>query len=319
MANYVVQILSGISSGAILFLVASGLTLIFGALRIANFAHGSLYMLGAFLMLSIGGHVGFSNGSFWLSMVLAALAVAGIGTVMEVLVLRPVYGRANLTQLIVTFALVLMVGGIVRGIYGSTPRSTETPPALAGGVDILGRNYPKYQLLLIGLAVLVALSLWGLLYLTPLRAHDPGCRQRPGSARDVQPQRASPVHGRLHDRRLLRGLAGAAVASQGAVATGMDIDVIIRAFVIVVIGGLGSLTGALVGSLLVGIAESLGILNTGRVARDGLRGAGARAGRCSRRASSDGLREGGPPGRPERAAAAAPTGSRRSRPSGAGR
>lgn len=260
MATYAVQILSGISSGAILFLVASGLSLVFGALRIANFAHGSLYMLGAFLMLTIGNRIGFSNVTFWISMLIAALAVAALGAAIEVLALRPIYGRPNLTQLIVTFGLVLMIGGIVRGIYGSTPRSTRTPPGLEGGVNILEHSYPIYQLFLIGLAALVAVALWALLYKTELgwtiRAAVSDPQLLAVSGRNVKLL----FTGVFAIGAFFAGLAGAAVASQGAIASNMDIDVIIRAFVIVVIGGLGSLSGALLGSMLVGIAESLGIL-----------------------------------------------------------
>jgi branched-chain amino acid transport system permease protein len=260
MSTYVIQILTGIASGAILFLVASGLTLVFGALRIANFAHGSLYMIGAYLMLSIGDRVGFGNVTFWISLLLAGLAAALIGGVMEVVALRPIYGRANLTQLIVTFGLVLIVTGVVRGIYGPVPRGTQLPPALDGSVEILDRSFPLYQLFLIGLAAAVALFLWVILYRTQLgrtiraAVSDPELLALSGS--NVRWL----FTGVFSIGAFLAGLAGAAIASQGAVNIGMDIDVIVRAFIIVVIGGVGSLTGALVGSLLVGTAESLGIL-----------------------------------------------------------
>lgn len=260
MGPYIVQVLTGVAAGAVLFLVASGLTLVFGALRIINFAHGSLYMLGAFLMLSIGGKVGTGNVSFWSSLVLSALAVALLGAVLEILILRRIYARVELTQLVVTFGLVLVISGVTRQLYGARVYSTDGPPMLSGSVSIFGSNLAVYQLFLIGLAPAVALALWALLY-------------RTGLGRNI---RAA-----VSDRELLElsgvnvptlftvvfcigaffaGLAGAVVASQGAVQVGMDIDVIIKAFLIVVIGGLGSLTGAFVASMLVGISEALGTL-----------------------------------------------------------
>jgi branched-chain amino acid transport system permease protein len=260
MSTYVIQILTGIGSGAILFLVASGLTLVFGALRIANFAHGSLYMIGAFLMVTIGDRLGYSNVTFWVSMVLASLAVGLIGGVMEVFALRPIYRRTNLTQLIVTFGLVLIVTGVVRGIYGPVPKGTQIPPALQGSVAILDGRFPNYQLFLIALAAVVAVVLWLILYRTELG------RTIRAAVTDPELLALSGVNvrwlftGVFAIGAFFAGLAGAAVASQGAVSLGMDIDIIVRAFIIVVIGGVGSLAGALLGSMLVGIAESLGVL-----------------------------------------------------------
>lgn len=260
MDAYLLQILTGIASGAILFIVASGLTLIFGVLRIANFAHGALYMLGAYLMVSIGNDVGYSNVTFWISLLLSGLAVAGIGVLIEFVALRPIYGRSNLTQLVVTFALALIIAGSLRGYYGSAPLGGTPPPALSTAVSVFGGFFPEYQLFLIGLAGAVAVALWLILYASSF-----GSTIR---AAVTDPELLS-LTGRnvrllytvvFAIGAFLAGLAGAAISSQGAVAPGMDIDVIIRAFVVVVIGGLGNLWGALVASLLVGIAEALGIL-----------------------------------------------------------
>jgi branched-chain amino acid transport system permease protein len=260
MSTYVVQLLAGLGSAAVLFLVASGLTLIFGALRIVNFAHGSLYMVGAFVSVSLADAIGFGNLEFWIVLLLAALAVTILGVAMEVSVLRLIYGQTLLTQLLVTFAFVLIIGGMVRAIYGSQPRVTETPPFLQGSVGIMDRQFPVYQFFLMGLAAAVAIALWLMLY-------------RTGLGRTVRAAVSDPELLALSGVNVSRlftgvfalgcffaGLAGAAVAPLGSVSLGIDISVILKAFVIVVIGGLGSVGGALVGAILIGVADSFGIL-----------------------------------------------------------
>src|SRR5436305_12491037 len=121
MAIYILQIVTGLGEGAILFLVASGLTLVFGALRIANFAHGSLFMLGAFVMYSMSHRLGSSNLDFILGLLVSAVVVASVGVLLEVTCFRPIYSRPLLTQLLVTFGLVLVLDGVLRGIYGTQP------------------------------------------------------------------------------------------------------------------------------------------------------------------------------------------------------
>jgi branched-subunit amino acid ABC-type transport system permease component len=211
-------------------------------------------------MYSIGQHVGFSNTTFWLSLVLASLAVAAIGAVIEIAVLRPIYSRPLLTQLIVTFGLVLVIAGVVRGLWGSTALDTDSPPVLDSSVAILDRAFPVYQLFLAALAAVVFAVLWLLLYRTrygrTIRAavSDPELLSLSGAN---VPRLFTTV---FAVGAFFAGLAGASVAAQGAVSVGMDVDVIVRAFIIVVIGGMGSLGGALVGSLLVGLSEALVIL-----------------------------------------------------------
>jgi branched-subunit amino acid ABC-type transport system permease component len=260
MSTYVIQLLSGLGSAAVLFLVASGLTLIFGALRIVNFAHGSLYMVGAFVSVSMAEAIGSSNGAFWVVLLLAALVVTAVGIVMEVSVLRLIYGQPLLTQLLVTFAFVLIIGGLMRAIYGSQPRVTQTPPFLDGSVAIMGRQFPVYQFFLMGLAGAVAVALWAMLYRTGLG------RMVRAAVSDPELLALSGINvrwlftGVFAIGCFFAGLAGAAVAPLGSVGLGIDIAVILKAFVIVVIGGLGSVSGALVGAILVGVADSFGIL-----------------------------------------------------------
>jgi branched-chain amino acid transport system permease protein len=258
--EYAVQIVAGLGSGAVLFLIASGLTLIFGALRVVNFAHGSLYMLGAYIAFEIGNAIGVGNGTFWVVLLLSGVAVALIGTGVEILFFRPIYRRALLTQLLVTFALVLIVAGIVRKLWGAQGESTDAPPFLAGGVRAFGTQIPKYQFLFMALAVAVAIVLWIVLYRTGLG------RMIRAAVSDPELLGLSGVNVRWLFTGVFAlgcffaGLAGAAVTLQGAIGPGIAVDAIIRAFVIIVLGGLGSLAGAFIASLLVGVAEAVGIL-----------------------------------------------------------
>ena len=168
MTLYVLQILAGLAAGAILFLVASGLTLIFGALRIVNFAHGSFYMVGAYIATSIAAWLRGGNLGFWLALLLASLFVMLLGAVIEVTIFRRIYRHSPLTQLLTTFALVLIIGGINRYVYGVDPRLTTQPPMFSGSIPVAGGRFPVYQVFLVGLAVVVAGALWFMLQRTEL-------------------------------------------------------------------------------------------------------------------------------------------------------
>lgn len=260
LSEYFVQIIAGLAAGAVLFLIASGLTLVFGALRIINFAHGSLVMIGAYVGLTLSIAIGFGNGLMWLVLVLAALVVAAGGLFMEVIFFRPIYNRPLLTQLLATFAFVLIVQGVLREVYGAPTRTTNPPEWLRGGVDILDGRIPKYQFFYIGAALVVGLALWALLY-------------RTGLGRLIRAAVSDPVLLRLSgvNVRMLfsgvfviaaffAGLAGSMLTLQGTVGLDIAVDAIILAFVVIVIGGLGSLSGAFLAAMLVGVAEALGIL-----------------------------------------------------------
>ena len=258
--EYLAQIVAGLGSGAVLFLIASGLTLIFGALRVVNFAHGSLYMLGAYAAFEIGNGIGVGNGTFWAVLMLSGLAVAVMGVAVEIILFRPIYRRSLLTQLLVTFALVLIIAGVVRKVWGAQGESTAGPPFLSGGVEMLGTQIPKYQFLFMGAALVVGASLWLLLYRTELG------RMIRAAVSDNELLGLTGVNVRLLYTGVFAlgcffaGLAGALVTLQGAIGPDLAVDSIIRAFVVIVLGGLGSLGGAFVASFLVGVAEALGIL-----------------------------------------------------------
>ena len=259
-SDYVVQIITGLGSGAILFLVAAGLSLIFGALRVINFAHGSLYMLGAYIAVSLAGPIGFGAATFWVVMLLAGLAIAAAGTVLEVVFFRPIYNRALLTQLLVTFAFVLVIAAVVRQVWGNQGESTPAPDFLTGGVKVLDGQIQRFQFFFIALAVIVAIVLWAIMYKTNLG------RMIRAAVSDPTLLGLSGVNVRLLFTgtfalaAFFAGLAGGAILIQGFIGPDLGIDAIIRAFVIVVIGGMGSLSGAFIASFLVGVAEALGIL-----------------------------------------------------------
>jgi branched-chain amino acid transport system permease protein len=244
----------------VLFLIASGLTLIFGALRVVNFAHGSLYMLGAYAAFEFGNAIGTGNWSFWAVLLLSGIVVAALGVVIEVLVFRPIYRRPLLTQLLVTFALVLIVAGIQRKVWGAQGESTSGPPFLSGGVKMFGTQIPLYEFFFMGAAIVVAATLWLLLYRTELG------RMIRAAVSDNELLALSGVDVRLLYTGVFAlgcffaGLAGALVTLQGAIGPDLAVDSIIRAFVVIVLGGLGSLGGAFVASFLVGVAEALGII-----------------------------------------------------------
>jgi branched-chain amino acid transport system permease protein len=259
-SQYVVQIIAGLGTGAVLFLVSAGLTLVFGALRVVNFAHGSMTMLGAFVGVSLIPAIGFGNTTFWIVLILAGLVIAAGGLFMEVLFFRPIYNRPLLAQLLVTFAFVLIIAGVQREVWGAPTRQVTTPPFLQGGVDVLGGAIPKYNFFFMGVAVVVGVALWALMY-------------RTGLGRMIRAAVSDPTLlglSGVNVRRLfttvfvisafLAGFAGALTLLRGSVSPDLAVDTIIRAFVVVVVGGLGSLSGAFIAAFIIGVAEALGIL-----------------------------------------------------------
>lgn len=248
------QALNGLQFGLMLFLLAAGLTLVFGIMDMINLAHGSLYMVGAYLAAAVTQ----ASGSFMVGIGTAMLATALLGALLEVLLLRRLYARDHLAQVLATFALILIANEVVRMIWGAQPMLLNAPDALSGPVSIGGFFYPAYRLLLIGVGVLVA----GLLYL--LVSHTRlGMWVRAGASNREMTE-ALGVNVRLLFTAVfavgaaLCALAGAMLGPLLAVQVGMGESILILAFVVIVIGGIGSIRGALVGSLLVGLVDTLG-------------------------------------------------------------
>jgi branched-chain amino acid transport system permease protein len=249
------QTLNGIQFGLMLFLLAAGLTLVFGIMDMINLAHGSLYMIGAYLMASIAQ----ATGSFWAALPLALLATALVGAALEMAVLRRLYERDHMTQVLATFALILIANEVVRMIWGSQPIMLNGPAGLAGPVALPGGiQYASYRLAIIGVGLLVAVLLYFLVAKTKM-----GMLVRAGAS-----NREMAVAMGVDIRRLftvvfaigaaLCGLAGAMLGPILAVQVGMGENILILAFVVIVIGGIGSIRGAFVGALLVGLVDTMG-------------------------------------------------------------
>ncbi|MFH1804675.1 MAG: branched-chain amino acid ABC transporter permease [Pseudomonadota bacterium] len=249
------QMLNGLQSGIMLFLMASGLTLVFGVMGLINLAHGSLYMVGAFACAVVAAW----TGSFWLGLVASLMAAALAGVLVEMLVIRRLYRRDHLDQVLATFALILIFSEGTRWIFGSFPLFLNVPDLLAGTVILPGgAQYPVFRLAIIAAGLLVAVGLFLLIGKTRL-----GTRIRAGEA-DREMIAALGVNiDRLYTvvfalGAALAGLAGAFVGTTQSVQVGMGEPVLILAFVVIVIGGIGSIKGALVGSILVGFTDTMG-------------------------------------------------------------
>lgn len=257
--EFAIQLMAGLTRAGLLFIVSAGLSLVFGAMRVINLAHGSLYMVGAFVTATVVANIGAGTGL--LAAVLAGGAVAGaVGFVIERGILRRLYRQEHLLQLLATYGVVLVVADSVRFVWGPTNRSVAAPSVLRGSIGLAGSRFPVYNLFIIVFALAVGAGLWLLVNRTSLG--------RDIRAAVVDPEMLSAVG--VNVPRLftivfvlgaaLAGIAGAIVAPSTAVGLGMDIEIIIEAFAVTIIGGLGSIAGALVGATLVGIADSFGIL-----------------------------------------------------------
>ena len=249
------QCLSALSQAAILFFIACGLTLIFGIMRIVNFAHGVIFMLGAY----IGYTAAAVSGSFLVSLIVAPIVVGAVGMAFERIFLRPLYGRRDGgAYLLLTFGLAVVLSELIRIIWGAQPLSSRIPDALRGIVVILDQPFPLYRLFLIVLGLAAAIVVWQFLE-----------RTRAGLLIRAVSQNSEMVHALGTDVDLVRtgvfGLGCAMAALGGVLAAplvtaflGMGTTVVIDAFVIVIIGGMGSFLGSLIGSILVGFVQVLG-------------------------------------------------------------
>jgi len=255
-----VQCLNGLTQAMFLFLIASGLSLIFGVLGVLNFAHGSLYMLGAYLSYTIASLFVGSPAAFWVALVLGSIGVALVGGIIESVFLRPVYRREELDQLLVTYALVLIISDLVKLAWGAENRSGSRPALLAGSVDIAGRDFPTYNLFVLAVGPLVGLGLWLLLRRTQFG------RLVRAAANDREMVGVVGVNvtglftGVFMLGAWLGGLGGGLAAPIGAIFPGMDVEIIVESFIVVVVGGMGSLGGTLLGALIIGQLNAFGIL-----------------------------------------------------------
>jgi branched-chain amino acid transport system permease protein len=255
-----VQLLSGLANAMFLFLVASGLSLIFGVTRIVNFAHGSFYMLAAYLTYSLTAALPVGSAAFYAAVILAACVVAALGGLVEVLLLRRVYRAPELYQLLLTFALVLIVADAVRYLWGADNKTGPSAPGLEGSVPIAGQLFPSYDLAIIGFGPLVALALWMLFHRTRWGVLIRAATQDREMVAALGVDQRRLFTGVFVLGSFLAGLGGALQVPRLALTTVMDTTVIVEAFVVVVIGGMGSVWGALLASLLIGVLNAYGVL-----------------------------------------------------------
>ncbi len=248
------QCLNGLQFGLLLFLLAAGLTLVFGIMDLVNLAHGSLYMMGAYFAASFSAW----TGDFFAGALLALGATLLLGIVLEMVALRPLYGRDHLDHVLGTFGLILFFNELVRLVWGPAGLSLPLPPALNAAVEIFGIYYPVYRLLIILVALLVALFLYLVVMKTRL-----GMLIRAGAS-NREMVGALGVDIKLLFTLVfglgaaLAGLAGLMQAPILTVQIGMGENILILAFVVIVIGGIGSIRGAFVAAIFVGLVDTLG-------------------------------------------------------------
>ncbi|MBT3361186.1 MAG: ABC transporter permease [Rhodospirillales bacterium] len=260
MSFYVVQFLTGLASAASLFLVASGLSIIFGVSRVVNFAHGSFFMLGAYIAYSLVG--AFDGGilGFWGGIVGAALAVGLIGVVVEVLLLRRLYHSPELFQLVGTFGVVLVVQDVALSIWGPDDLLGPRAPGLDGAVDFLGHRLPEYDIALIILGPLVLVAIWLLLNRTRWGVLVRAATQDPEMAGALGINQKWLLTGVFFLGSVLAGLGGALQLPREPANLLMDFNIIAEVFVVVVIGGMGNIFGAFLAAVLISELQAFGIL-----------------------------------------------------------
>jgi len=256
----IIQILNSLFYASVLFLIAAGLSLIFGVMRIVNMAHGTLYGIGAFVTAWLVGRAVAAGMPVWLAFLCipaGAAVVALIGAVIEPLLLRPFYRRAEEYQLLVTFGLLLILEDAIRFFWGGLPLTADAVMDVVPSMHIGGFIYPGYYLIVIGIGIVAALGLWLVIYRTRfgvlLRATSQDRRMASALGLNVGLVYVSA----FAIGCFMAGLGGAVIVPSQAAVLGMGIDALILAFVVVVIGGLGSLQGALVGALIVSFVRTL--------------------------------------------------------------
>jgi branched-chain amino acid transport system permease protein len=266
MDTLIIQTLNSIFYAAVLFLIAAGLSLIYGVMRIVNLAHGTFYALGAFVSAWAVGAVFGASSTGGLALIgqllilpIGALAIAAVGAVIEPTLLRPLYGRPEEYILLVTFGLLMILDDVMKLVFGGTPLSAGSIMDGMGSIRIGGLLYPAYNLIVIAIGIISAVGLWAFIYRSRfgviLRATSQDRRMASALGINV---------GRIYVQAFaigcfMAGLGGAVVVPAQAAVLGMGVDALILAFVVIVIGGLGSLEGALVGALIVSFVRTAGI------------------------------------------------------------
>jgi branched-chain amino acid transport system permease protein len=250
-----VQILNGLQLGVLLFLIAAGLTLVFGVMDFINLAHGVQYMLGAYLAVAFYG----LTGNFLLALILALLAALAFGLLLEFLVFRHLYDRDHLDQVIATFGIILFLNHGVRVLWGAAPLTLPVPDALTGTVVLMnGLLYPVWRIVIIATGLAVAVGLYVLVTFTRIGmlVRAGATHARVVSALGVNIERLFMIV--FGFGTMLAAFAGIMIAPINSVEPGMGDNILILAFVVIVIGGIGSIRGAFIAALLIGLVDTLG-------------------------------------------------------------
>ena len=254
------QLLSGLSSGMLIYLIAVGLSLIFGTLRVLNLAHGAVYMLGAYLCVWFTSILKPIPGMFWWAVVLGPFLVALFGGLVEAVLLRRIYRWHFMYQFILTFALILIISDSVKLLWGGGFRSITYPWPLNGTIKVAGGTFPLYNLFLVAVGVSIFFGLRALLHFTRLGKIIRGVTYN----REIMSALGENVPAVYTEVFMLGcwlgGFGGALATPLVTVSLGMDMAVIIQCFIVVVIGGLGSLTGAFLGAIILGLLDAFGIM-----------------------------------------------------------
>lgn len=254
MSILAMQLLNGLAYGMLLFLLAAGLSLIFGIMDILNLAHGSFYMLGAYIAFSIAQAL----NNFWLALVLAPLVVGLISMILEAGLLRLSYSRGHLTQVLLTFGLAYVFNDLVRWIWGADIRSLTPPPIISGSLEIMGQTFPRYRVFVVFFGLLIALLLWYFQEKTRW-----GAIIRAGVS-DKEMVSGLGINIRLVFTLIfalggvLAGLSGVTAGPILGLFPGMDFETLIFALIVVVVGGLGSFTATFGGAIIIGLADTFG-------------------------------------------------------------
>jgi branched-chain amino acid transport system permease protein len=255
-ASIAIQVLNGLTIGAILMLIAMGLTIIFGLMGVVNFAHGALYMGGAYLAVTVVAR----TGQFWVALIAAPVGIGLLGWAMERLLIRRLYGGDPLRQVLLTFGVAVVLREIMEIIWGPAVQTLQAPAGLAGSLDLFGVRYPTYRIAVMAIAVVIA----GAVSLV-LKRTNVGLIVRAGAYdRDMVDALGIDVRHVFTvvfvAGTMLAAVAGVLVGPLRSVQPDMGNDIIVDAFIAVIVGGLGTVSGAAAGALLVGIAELLGAL-----------------------------------------------------------
>jgi len=260
-------LINGLSQGMVLFIVASGLSLVFGVLRVINFAHGSLYMIGAFLAFSLSTLLPTgSMVSFLLLMVLVPPAIALLGLSLEIPLFRRIYGKEHLLQLLLTYAVLLILDDACRLIWGGEIRNVARPEILAGSIQLFDLFLPTYNVFILVVGPIIAVGLWILLYRTRAGNLIRAAVSHPEMVGALGVNVSRVMTATFMLGCWLAGLGGVLMSALANIDLGIGMEKIIEAFAVVVIGGLGSIGGALLGSLILGVGAAFIQLPLSRLA-----------------------------------------------------